>query len=109
MNVRLLTSLALAVSPMVPLAASAQATERSIERWAESIAAAAERLAAQVERQATSLAQRIEREFNDKQMWERRNRTRSHDGDWGDGDRDLRFLSIARDASSTGVHRLRVR
>lgn len=65
-----------------PRAISAQSTERSIERWAESIAAMAERIAARVERQANSLALRIEREFDESQGRARRGRSR--DEDWTD-------------------------
>lgn len=71
---------AAAVSLPGPAEARAQSTERNIERWAESIAAAAERIAAKVERQATTLASRIEAEINDRQSHGRRSRI-EHEGE----------------------------
>lgn len=63
----LLAATVLITVPGSPSALGAQssqrATERSIERMAEDIAAAAERMAARVEKQATLMASRLEREF----------------------------------------------
>lgn len=47
-----------------PAAGQAQSLERSIERWAEMIAANAERIAAKIERKANKIAVDIEREFD---------------------------------------------
>ena len=47
-----------------PSAGRAQSLERSIERWAQSIAANAERLAAKLERKANLIARDIERPFS---------------------------------------------
>lgn len=47
-----------------PSAGRAQSMERSIERWAEMIAANAERIAAKIERKANKIAVDIEREFD---------------------------------------------
>lgn len=47
-----------------PTAGQAQSLERSIERWAEMIAANAERIAAKIERKANKIAVDIEREFD---------------------------------------------
>lgn len=47
-----------------PVSGQAQSLERSIERWAEMIAANAERLAAKIERKANKIAVDIEREFD---------------------------------------------
>jgi DUF4097 and DUF4098 domain-containing protein YvlB len=90
--------LVLAVAALVPASASAQSVERSIERWAESIAAAAERIAARAERQATILAERIEREFDDRQ-WDRRRRDRIRDEDWRDRDTDLQAQAVRIDTT----------
>ena len=58
------TVLALVAAALLwPAAAQAQSLERSIERWAEMIAANAERIAAKIERKANKLAIDIEREF----------------------------------------------
>lgn len=68
-----------------PRLAQAQSTDRSVERWAASIAAAAERIAAQVERKANEVARQIEREFEDKRRRERSGRDRWEDEDDGEG------------------------
>lgn len=73
-----------------PALAGAQSVERSIERWANSIAAAAERIAARVERKANVVAKEIEREINESFDKERRHRheRRGNDEDW-QGDAQL--------------------
>jgi DUF4097 and DUF4098 domain-containing protein YvlB len=71
--------LAVALGATLPFALHAQSVERSVERWAESIAGLAERIAARVERQANLLADRLEREFADKRHGERWSRDRDPD------------------------------
>ncbi len=90
---------------LVPYAAGAQSTERSIERWAASIAAAAERIAAKVERKANEVAARVEREFDEKRARERRRH-----GDWDDapGEGQLARIDTTFAFSNTGVVELGV-
>ena len=94
-----------AIAALGPVPLAGQATERSIERWAASVAAAAERIAAQAERQANALAWRIEREFDGWQSRDRRRRDRIRDDEWGD--RDLQSQATRIDTtfafSATGI------
>jgi DUF4097 and DUF4098 domain-containing protein YvlB len=95
------TSISLAVvvaMSTIPAAAPAQSIERSIERWAESIAASAERIAAQVERRANTLAARIEREFQERERREGR-RSRIHERDIESHDRELPFQTTRLDTT----------
>lgn len=65
-----------------PSSGQAQSMERSIERWAEVIAANAERLAAKIERKANLIAKDIERELDsefDHDYASRRRRDRRND------------------------------
>lgn len=105
---RALLSLTAAAIPLLGPAEVRAQSERSIERWAESIAAAAERLAVKVERKATTLASRIEAEinaeFNDRSAHGRRSRSQRDDDR---RHRDLPFQAPRIDTSfafsSTGV------
>jgi DUF4097 and DUF4098 domain-containing protein YvlB len=63
-----------------PATGRAQSLERSIERWAEVIAANAERLAARIERKANLIARDIEREFDDD--YDRRSSSRDRRDQW---------------------------
>ncbi|MBL8958915.1 MAG: DUF4097 family beta strand repeat protein [Gemmatimonadetes bacterium] len=81
----------------------AQSTDRSIERWAASIAAAAERIAAQVERRANEVARRVEREFDEKSRRERAARDRWERNDEADGEGQLSRIDTTFAFSATGV------
>jgi DUF4097 and DUF4098 domain-containing protein YvlB len=87
-----------------PAAARAQSTERNIERWAASVAAAAERIAAKVERKANDVARRVEREFDEKRARERGMRDRwERDEGEGDGEGQLSRIDTTFAFSATGV------
>ncbi len=116
----------LVVGPVALTAQSSErATERSVERMADNIAAAAERLAARIERNAALLADRFEREFNKKNShWDhdRKDRPRSVDDiEWQDArskidttiafasDGTLELSNVAGDIIVTGWDRREAR